>query len=502
MSVARTIARNSAVLLAAQLASYVLFFFSGIYTARYLGPAGFGILSFAIGFTALFSFLSDMGLSVLTVRQVARNKSLAPRYLANVGLIKMILAAFAFVLIALVINLGQAVMDYPEQTVTAVYLIGGSVVIAGFRQIAYAMFQAHERMEYRGLGEVFNAALMLGGVIAAIKYDFGVVGFASLYLFASAATLVYSVVVLRWRFSRYGIWSQLKEQVDWSFWKPTLKLALPFVLTMLFVSLYYHIDTVMIAGLVADSDREVGWYNAAYRIVIMLLSVRMMLGLAIFPVMSQSFMTSKESLRLICERYFKYSIMLAVPMGVGVTLLASRFVFVIYGSDYSESAIALQLLMWSVVLMYANFVPQVLQAIDRQMTATKLIMVGALANVLLNLALIPAYGYVGAAATTIACQVLILSLAFWTFFRTEYRFSGAFGVTAVGKVLISSAVMGVLVWYLRDLNLAAVVAIAVAVYGVLMLLMRAFDSTDLHILNGVVRGKAVLPEIEGVWSEP
>jgi len=496
MSVARNIARNSAVLMIAQLASYVLFFFSVVYTARYLGPAGFGILSFAIGFTALFAFLPDLGLSVLTVRQVARDKSLAPRYLANVGLIKVILAAFAFGLIALVINIGQAVMDYPEQTITVVYLIGGSIVVAGFNQIAYSMFQAHERMEYRGLGEVLNAALMLGGVIAVIKYGFGVTGFASLYLFASAATLVYSVIVLRWRFSRHGLWSNLKAQIDRGFWKPTLRLALPFVLTMLFVSLYYHIDTVMIAGLVSDSDKAVGWYNAAYRIVMMLLSVRMMLGLAIFPVMSQSFITSKESLKLICERYFKYSVMLAVPMGVGIAVLASRFIFVIYGNEYSESAIALQLLVWSVVLMYANFVPQLLQAIDRQLTATKLIMVGAVANVLLNLALIPAFGYVGAAATTIACQALTTSLAFWIFFRTEYRFSGTFGATIVGKVLISSAVMGVLVWYLRDLNLAAIVVIAVAVYGVLVLLMRAFDSTDLHILNGIVKGRAVLPEID------
>ena len=59
--------------MAAQLASFVLFFFSGVYTARFLGPAGFGILSFAIGFTALFAFLPDLGLSVLTVRQVARD---------------------------------------------------------------------------------------------------------------------------------------------------------------------------------------------------------------------------------------------------------------------------------------------------------------------------------------------------------------------------------------------------------------------------------------------
>ena len=49
-----------------------------MYTARYLGAAGFGILSFALA-----------GLSTLTVREVARDKSLAGEYLGNVAMMKM-----------------------------------------------------------------------------------------------------------------------------------------------------------------------------------------------------------------------------------------------------------------------------------------------------------------------------------------------------------------------------------------------------------------------------
>jgi len=51
-----------------------------MHTARYLGAAGFGILSFALAFTGIFGVFSDLGLSTLTIREVARDKSLASKY--------------------------------------------------------------------------------------------------------------------------------------------------------------------------------------------------------------------------------------------------------------------------------------------------------------------------------------------------------------------------------------------------------------------------------------
>ena len=90
MNTVQRIAKNTGVLLFAQIASYILGFFFIMYTARYLGAAGFGInpfrksvygkmlrLSFALAFTGIFGVFSDLGLSTLTVREVARDKSLA-----------------------------------------------------------------------------------------------------------------------------------------------------------------------------------------------------------------------------------------------------------------------------------------------------------------------------------------------------------------------------------------------------------------------------------------
>ena len=165
MSTVRRIARNTAVLLVAQVASYLLAFFYAMYAARYLGAAGYGILAFALAFTAIFGVLTDLGLSSLMTRQVARDRSQALKYLANVGLMKTTLVAITFGLIALTINL----MDYPQETITVVYLLGLYVILTTFAQMFYSIFQAFERMEFEALLQVVRNSLMVLIGVSAIK---------------------------------------------------------------------------------------------------------------------------------------------------------------------------------------------------------------------------------------------------------------------------------------------------------------------------------------------
>jgi len=77
MNTVQRIAKNAGVLITTKVISKVFTFFYVMYTARYLGAEGFGILSFAIAFTAIFGIFTDLGLHQLTVREVARDKSLA-----------------------------------------------------------------------------------------------------------------------------------------------------------------------------------------------------------------------------------------------------------------------------------------------------------------------------------------------------------------------------------------------------------------------------------------
>ena len=49
-------------------------FFVGVYVARYLGPANFGLLSYAGSFVGLFMGISALGLNNIVVRELVKNE--------------------------------------------------------------------------------------------------------------------------------------------------------------------------------------------------------------------------------------------------------------------------------------------------------------------------------------------------------------------------------------------------------------------------------------------
>jgi O-antigen/teichoic acid export membrane protein len=251
-----------------------------MYTARYLGPERYGIISFALAFTSIFGVFADLGLNTLTVREVARNKILAEKYLGNILLIKSVLSVTTLGIIAVAINM----MGHETNAVYVVYLISISIVIATFTGVFNSLFQAFERIEYVAIGSLLSSVFMLLGAVYAINRGFGVLGFASIYIFSSLMVLAYSLFIANRRLLTHAL------QIDRGMVRPMILEALPFGLTSLSGMIYTYTDSIMLSSL--QGNEVVGWYNASYRLVLMLLFIPNMINIVIFPVMSRYFTSS------------------------------------------------------------------------------------------------------------------------------------------------------------------------------------------------------------------
>lgn len=478
MSTVQRIARNTTVLLVAQVASYLLSFFYMMYIARYLGAAGFGILSFALAFTGIFAVFGDLGLQPLTTREVARNKSLAPKYIANVTLMKVILVVITFGLIALTINL----MGYPKQTIRVVYLLGLYVILAAFTQMFYSIFQAFERMEFQAIGQILSAALILGGVVFAINHGLSIIGFASSYVIASAIALGYSFGVMKLRFSSPASASAAKVmEFDWSFWKPTIKEALPFGLGAVFAAVFSSIDAVMLSSV--KGDEVVGWYRAAYAVVAALGFLPSAFSSAIFPIMSGFHVSSQDALRLSYERYLKYMLVLAVPIGVGTTLLANRIILLIFGDGYTPSVVALQILVWVFVFIsLGSPFYRLLEATNNQRKGMKAAAICMASNIVLNLLLIPRYSYAGAGIAAVATQGMGLAICSWYCKKLGYSVSGKLISTAI-KVVVATSAMAASVIVFHQLILPWLILASAAVYFAVLFAVGGIDKEDRALLK-------------------
>jgi len=474
MTTIKRIAKNTVVLLVSQVISYVMAFFYMIYIARYLGPDGFGILSFALAFTGIFSIFADMGLNTLTVREIARDKSLTAKYFINVLSMKIILSILTLGIIALIINM----LNYPQETVYTVYLVALSVILTALSGIFYSIFQAHEEMEYQSIGLVINSILMFAGVLLVIYNGLGVLGFAFIYVISSAISLLFIFIVYIWKFSLKKI------EISRNFWRPTLKEALPFGLTGISGMIYTYIDSVMLS--LIQGNEVVGWYNAAYRLILILLFIPTVINISIFPRMSQYHISSRDSLISINEKYFKFMIMIGLPLGIGVTLLSEQIILLIFGNNYINSIIVLQIIVWTIVITFAGATyVKLLESINKQLIITKISIISLIANIMLNLLLIPKLSYIGASISTVVTEIILVGSIFVISYKIGYGINNKKTFEIIIKALVSSIIMGFFIWYFKGLNLVILVILAVLIYFTIIYLIKGLEKEDIDLIKQI-----------------
>ncbi len=472
MNITQRIGKNTALLYSSQIISYIFTFFYTVYLARFLGAEGYGILSFALAFSGIFSILTDLGLSTLTVREVSRDKSLTMKYLENGFAIKIILSLISFAIIVFLIN----IFEYSQSTVNVVYLVSLSVILTSICGFFYSIFQAHENMEFQSFGQVLNSILMIFGVLIVIYLESTVIMVALIYLISSIITFFYVFVIFLWNFS------MPKIKLDWKFWKITLKESLPFGITGISVMTYTYIDSVLLS--IFEGNVVVGWYNAAYKLVLFFVFIPTTINIAIFPVMSKFHISSQESLKLLNEKYFKFMLIIGIPIAVGTTLLSEKIIALIFGAGYTQSIIALQILIWTIVFTFggAAFV-RMLEATNKQLILTKLTGMSVFINIFLNLLLIPKFSFVGASISTVLTEIFLIVSVFGISYKLGYGISIKKILDILIKIIIASFIMSLFIIYSINLNLVILVPISILTYFFTIFVIKGFDDVDIKIIK-------------------
>jgi O-antigen/teichoic acid export membrane protein len=465
--------KNSVILFVAQLMSAVFSFIYIIYIARYLGAEGFGIISFALSFSAILVFFSDIGLSTLITREISRDKTLLKKYMNNVILIKSLISV-----VILVISIAFILIYNLEESL-AETLILTSIVVLSFSNLFYAVFQAYEKIKYQAIGTILYNFVMLIGIVLIAYYGYGIIEISSIYLVSSIFSLIFCIIVYINKFSNIGI------EIDIKFWKLIVKQAIPFGLTYMFVTIFYNITPVILSFI--KGSQEVGWYNAAYKFITFILLLPGVINLTIFPIMSKLFISSNHSLKIISNIYLKYTIIIALPIGVGTTILANKIILLIFGFEYANSIIALQILVWSAVFVFISSVfVKLFESSNKQFIVTKIITVCVIENILLNIILVPYLGYIGSCLAITITELTSLVFCIFVSLRLEYNLISREVIYTILKSIIANLTMIGILLYLNNINLSLLISISIFVYIVIFGLLKGFNKGDLELLKNII----------------
>ncbi|MGO9386933.1 MAG: flippase [Methanobacterium sp.] len=472
MNKASRIAKNTGVLFAGQIIVYLFGFFITIYTARYLGVEGFGILSLALALTGIFNVFMDLGLGPLIVREVARNKSLTKKYVGNFAVMKILLAFFTFGLIAITVNL----INYPKEVDIVIYLITVSVILTSFSGVFNSIFQAYEQMEYQAISNVINSFLLLTGILIAIYYHMSIIIFASVYIISSIATLIFSLLIYVWKFSLP------KFEIDRKFWKLTIVAALPLSVSALFVVIGFNIDSVLLS--ILKGNIAVGIYTAPYKLMVAMMFIPAVFTSAIYPVLSNFYVNSRESLIISYKNSFKYLLIMSLPIAVGTTLLSNKIILIIYGSQFTPSIIALQILIWTIPLIFLSyFSGTLLASINKQNLLFKVAAISMIINIILNLIFIPKFSYVAASIITVITELTNL------LFSTHYLSQLVCTLNIkkmIWKPLIASSIMGLLIILCINLNIIVIIILSIIVYSIILFILKTFTKDDIDLFKRII----------------
>ncbi|MBI1936237.1 flippase [Candidatus Woesearchaeota archaeon] len=475
MATARRISSNMAALSFAELVSKLLQFAIMVYAARQLDKESFGVFSFALAFSFIAVIFADLGINTYLIREIARDKKRAAKYYGSAFLVKTGLAIATFFLIFAVLWL----LGYPQQSRIVAYLVWLFAILSSFTDLSYSVFRSFERMGYDSFIKILRMVILTALTFYVLSNGYGVVAFSLSFVVTEIAIFLVSLSLV---FSRF-----IKPVFGFSFSsaKSLLKSSIPFGLAIVFGSVYFYISSVMLSKI--KGNVEVASFGAAYNLVLALLFVPAIYTTAVYPVMSRYFGKDDVSLKFIFIKSWKYLYMIGLPISFGIFLLADSIISILYGTKYASSALALKIVAWFVFIKFVNYLLGItLYSINAQNGRMSAQGVTAVFNVILNFALIPYYGFVGAAIATLATEIFLFVVYYY--YTSKYFFRHNF-LADIPKPLIASLIMSLIIIY-SNLNIFFIVPLSMLVYFTALLLLKAFDKEDIGLLRRVIGNEA------------
>jgi len=466
MSAVKRISKNIFFLSSAELVSKTLQFILMVYAARLLDQAAFGKFSFALSLSFIAVIVADLGINTLLIREISREKSKVGKYFLNAFSVKILFAIVTFAFVIIFLNL----LSYPKDTSYIAYIIYIFIILSTFTDLFYSVFRSFEKMVYDALLKIIRMILLTGiGLYVLIRYK-NVFVFSLTFVLAELFVLGLAYLIAFKKFIK------IKEGISLDFMKEIVKKSIPFGLAFVFSSIYFYIDSVMLS--IMRNDVEVAVYSAAYNIALAILFIPTVYMNALYPVMSRYFTTSKENLIFIYKKSFKYLYLIGLPISVGMYVLANKIIIFFYGKEYFGSIIALQIISWFLFIKFLNFLTGfLLSSIDQQ--NKRMISQGSTAvfNIVLNLILIPKFGYVGAAIATFITEIFLF--VFYYLYISRYLYAYNFMPILI-KPVIASAVMAILIKY-TSFNLILTIILSAISYFIMIILLKTLEKDDFEI---------------------
>jgi O-antigen/teichoic acid export membrane protein len=472
MNTVQIIAKNTGSLILMNIITLFLMMLFNITIARFLGDNVLGIYSFAIALTSLLSIIIDQGFNQLSIKNMSRNKNIIAKYIVNIIIIKTIFSILYICLIIFILHY----YNYPAVTKNIVYILTIYSIFVSFSKTFESIFRVIQKMEYISFFSIIERFIIVFMGIYLIYLDLSLINIISIFIVGGSIKLFLNIKYTK----EYYLFNIKEFNIHYS--KNLIINGLPIALFSIFMIVNYRVDTIMLSIITTNST--VGWYNAAYNLIFGLSFIATSLIGSLFPILSKKSIISKKSIKIIYKKGMKYLLIISLPIAFGTTILANDIIYIIYGNEFNNSIVILQILIWSIIPMFLyNLLGSIIMSLDEEKKAVYFWGICALINVILNVILIPMYTYIGASLTTIISE-LLLFLLFYLFISKYYFYVSI--IKILYKPLIASIIMVIYIYNFININLFILIMSSMILYFILLIITKTFSNTDKKIIKELI----------------
>jgi len=388
--------------------------------ARALGPAEFGVYALLYAMVEFLAVASGTGYADYLTREAAKD--------ARVGwglAFQLMVLRIAIAIPVVIIEIAVlSVLRYPHRVLAGTAWLALTLIPRSLSEAVQGVLRGIDRYKsYLAIEVTLGAGLVAGGGLLLVRNGGLRIAVQTEIAAAGIAGLLAVGLGLRFK-TRETI--GLKGSM-------LLKKSAVFNLYSFIGSLYDRFDVVLLSRLAGDYPT--GIYSVAYRALGMTQILAYGVLYSLLPSLSRNATGPEERRRM--EKAIGLLLSAAFVLVLGAMVFAGPVVRLLLGVRYAESAVALKVLIWAVILRYVNYalnIELLAAGLERVFVMTTLVCLTV--NFVGNLIFIPMFSWRAAAAMTITTELVLLGQNVFWVKRTRRGVSLSWGMARNSLVFV------------------------------------------------------------------
>jgi len=382
----------------------------GIFVARYLGPVDYGLFNYALATISILLPIASLGMSDTLIREFHNDDKNINEILGTSFILKFVSGVFLISILLLYLKLLRVSgMEYLVTVIVSFGLITSS----------FDVWEKHMMANVKGKSIAFVSIVSL--FISSIIKLIGVYFKMDLIYFAICQIVEMSILVIGWLFyfKKDYLLSVLTFNLNRAI--KLLKDSGILIVSSFMVILYMRLDQFMIKSMLGAE--ALGNFSAAIKLSESYYFIPLVLTGSLFPAILNGKKISEFEYKKRVQNLYNLLTIISLTMAIVLSSFSSQLAL-LFGSKYTGVAQVLSVHVWAGIFVFWGTASTKWFVIEKMpFYITFSTVLGFIFNIALNFYLIPYFGIVGAAYSTLIAQsvAVVFSLLFFRKTRPLFK---------------------------------------------------------------------------------